>query len=82
LFGFEYEQHIADAQKFYANFEYYPQVQDFTQYRIVADAGWEIELSKPSNISLKLSATDRYDSTSFDANPNLLNYSVMLLIKL
>lgn len=82
LFGFEYEQHISDTQKFYANFEYYPQVQDFNHYRIVADGGWEIELSKPSNISLKISASDRYDSTSFGAEPNLLNYSVMLLLKL
>lgn len=82
LFGFEYEQHIGETQKFYANFEYYPQVQNFNQYRIVTDAGWEIELSKPSNISLKISASDRYDSTSFGADPNLLNYSMMLLLKL
>lgn len=82
LFGFEYEQHVTDTQKFYAAFEYYPQVEDFTEYRIVTDGGWEIELSQPSNLSLKISASDRYDSTSFGAEPNLLNYSVLLLLKL
>lgn len=82
LLGFEYEQHVSDTQKFYANFEYYPQFADFTEYRIVTDGGWEIELSQPSNLSLKISASDRYDSTSFGADPNLLNYSVLLLLKL
>lgn len=82
LFGFEYEQRVNSSQKFYANFEYYPQFADFTEYRIVTDGGWEIELREPSNLSLKISASDRYDSTSFGANPNLLNYSVLLLLKL
>ncbi|MGD9635405.1 MAG: DUF481 domain-containing protein [Pirellulales bacterium] len=82
LFGFEYLQHVSATQKFYANFEYYPAMEGFDEYRIVTDGGWEIEFSKPSNLSLKLSASDRYDSTSFGADPNLLNYSVLLLLKL
>lgn len=82
LFGFEYQQHVSKVQKLYANFEYYPQFEDFTEYRIVTDGGWEIELNQPSNMSLKISASDRYDSTSFGADPNLLNYSVLLLLKL
>lgn len=82
LFGFEYEQNVSETQKFYANFEYYPALEGFTDYRIVTDGGWEIELSQPSNMSLKISASDRYDSTSFGADPNLLNYSVLLLLKL
>ena len=44
LFGFEYEQSISDTQKFYAKLEYYPEFADFGEYRLVADAGWEIEL--------------------------------------
>lgn len=82
LFGFEYEQNVSETQKFYANFEYYPALEGFADYRIVTDGGWEIELSQPSNMSLKISASDRYDSTSFGADPNLLNYSVLLLLKL
>jgi putative salt-induced outer membrane protein YdiY len=82
LLGFEYEQNVSDTQKFFANFEYYPALEGFADYRIVTDGGWEIELSQPSNMSLKISASDRYDSTSFGAEPNLLNYSVLLLLKL
>lgn len=82
LFGFEYDQSISESQKFYANFEYYPQFADFTEFRMVSDAGWEIELDKPSNLSLKVSANDRYDSTPNGADPHLINYSVLLLLKL
>ena len=32
--------------------------------------------------SLKLSASDRYDSTPDGVSPHLLNYSVLLLLKL
>jgi putative salt-induced outer membrane protein YdiY len=82
LFGFEYDQHIAETQKFTATLEYYPQFENVGAYRLVADAGWEIELDKPSNLSLKISANDRFDSTPNGAEPHLVNYSVLLLLKL
>jgi putative salt-induced outer membrane protein YdiY len=82
LFGFEYDQCVTDTQKFSASLEYYPQFENFGQYRLVADGGWEIELSKPSNLSLKISANDRFDSTPNGAEPHLVNYSVLLLLKL
>jgi putative salt-induced outer membrane protein YdiY len=82
LFGFEYDQKVNDTQKFVATFEYYPEFADFGKYRMVADGGWEIELVQPSNVSLKISANDRFDSTPNDANAHLVNYSVLLLIKL
>lgn len=80
--GFEYAQKVAPTQKLYAKFDYYPEWDDVGEFRMVADAGWEIELVQPSNLSLKLSATDRYDSTPDGAEPHLVNYSVLLLLKL
>ena len=53
-----------------------------SQLDLDVDTGWEIELVQPSNLSLKISATDRYDSTPNGANPHLVNYSVLLLLKL
>lgn len=82
LFGCEYDQSVTDTQKLTFTIEYYPQFADFSDYRLVTDAGWEIELSKPSNLSLKISANDRFDSTPNEAEPNLVNYSVLLLLKL
>lgn len=82
LFGFDYEQKLFNTQKLFCKLEYYPEFEEFGRYRMVTDAGWEVELSHPSNVSLKLSATDRYDSTPNGSDPRLVNYSVLLLIKL
>jgi hypothetical protein len=82
LVGFEYSQRAGPTQKFYAKFDYYPDWDQVGEFRLVADAGWEIELVQPSNLSLKISATDRYDSTPNGAEPQLLNYSVLLLLKM
>jgi putative salt-induced outer membrane protein YdiY len=82
LFGAEYSQQISTTQKFYAKLDYFPEWDEFGEYRLVADAGWEIELVQPENLSLKISANDRYDSTPNGAEPHLVNYSVLLLLKL
>ncbi len=82
LLGFEYSQKITQTQKFYGKLDYYPGWDQVGEFRMVADTGWEIELVQPSNLSLKISATDRYDSTPDGVNPHLVNYSVLLLLKL
>jgi putative salt-induced outer membrane protein YdiY len=82
LFGFEYNQQLATNQKLTAKLDYFPEWDQIGEYRLVADAGWEIELLQPSNMSLKISASDRFDSTPNGAEPNLVNYSVLLLLKL
>lgn len=82
LFGFEYNQQLSPTQKFYTKLDYFPEWDEFGEFRLVADAGWEIELVQPSNLSLKISANDRYDSTPNGAEPHLVNYSVLLLLKL
>jgi putative salt-induced outer membrane protein YdiY len=82
LLGFEYSQRLSPTQKFYGKLDYFPEWEEIGEYRLVADTGWEIALVEPSNLSLKLSASDRYDSTPNGANPHLVNYSVLLLLKL
>jgi putative salt-induced outer membrane protein YdiY len=82
LVGFEYRQRVTKTQKFYGKVECFPEWDQVGEYRVVTDLGWEIELVQPSNVSLKLSASDRYDSTPDGVNPHLLNYSVLLLLKL
>ena len=82
LVGFEFAQQLSATQKFYGKLDYYPEWEEIGEYRLVADTGWEIVLVQPSNLSLKISATDRYDSTPNGAEPHLLNYSILLLLKL
>jgi putative salt-induced outer membrane protein YdiY len=82
LFGGEYSQQVSGTQKLSAKLDYFPELEEFGRYRLVAGVGWEIELVQPKNLSLKISATDRYDSTPNGAEPHLVNYSVLLLLKL
>jgi Protein of unknown function, DUF481 len=82
LVGFEYSQRLSVTQKFYSKLDYFPEWDQFGEFRVVADIGWEVELLDPSKLSLKIAAGDRYDSTPNGAEPHLLNYSVLLLLKL
>ena len=82
LFGFDYEQKLSERQKLSCKVEYFPEFEEFGRYRVVADAGYEVALDKPSNLSLKFSINDRYDSTPNGAEPHLVNYSALLLWKL
>jgi hypothetical protein len=82
LLGMEYDQRITQIHKFYGKLDYYPEWDQIGEYRLVADIGWEISLVQPSNLGLKISASDRFDSTPNGANPHLVNYSVLLLLKL
>ncbi len=81
-FGVDYEHRIVENRRFYAKVDYFPELEDFNSFRILTDIGWEIELLQPSNMSLKLSATDRYDGDPEGVNPHNLNYSALLLWKL
>jgi putative salt-induced outer membrane protein YdiY len=82
LFGVEYSQQLNATQKLYGKLDYFPEWDQVGEYRTVADAGWEVVLVQPSNLSLKISANDRYDSTPNGTEPHLVNYSVLLLLKL
>ena len=79
LFGLEYAHQITKMQRLAAKVDYYPQWDDFTMYRVVADVGWEIDLDQPKNLSLKFSVIDRYDSTPNGVQPNEVNYSALLI---
>jgi len=82
LFGLDYEYLISDKQRFTMKVDYFPEWEDFGQYRVVSDAGWEIDLDKPKNMSLRFTVNDRYDSTPNGVDPNLVNYAVLLNWKL
>lgn len=80
-FGINYEMKLAENRKFYAKADYFPEWENFDRYRVLADIGMEFELHQPSNTSLKISATDRYDSDPQGVDPHNLNYSMLLIWK-
>ena len=81
-FGIDFEQKMSETQKFTTTIDYYPEFENFNRYRLLTDIGYEVELMVPSNVSLKIAATNRYDSSPDGVDPNNLNYSVLLLWKL
>ncbi|TWU41625.1 hypothetical protein Q31b_30790 [Novipirellula aureliae] len=81
VFGIEGERQITSRQKVKAKIDYFPSWEDFTDYRLVSDVSWEILLDGSDNLSLKLAATDRYDSTPQGAKRNDVYYSLLLLYK-
>ena len=81
VFGAEAEYQLNRYNKMKGKVDYFPAWEDFSDYRLVADAAWEILLDDTDNLSLKLAVTDRYDSTPQGAKPNDIYYSLLLLIK-
>ena len=79
LFGLNYEHDFSKTQRFSAKVDYFPEWGDFSLYRIVTDFGWEIDLDRPKNVSLKFSVIDRYDSTPNGVEPNEINYAALLI---
>lgn len=79
-FGLQAEHKISELQKLQFQIDYFPSVEDFSNYRMNTQASWEIVLDKVNNLSLKLSAISRYDSTPDDGQgPDDLDYAATLL---
>jgi hypothetical protein len=81
VYGVEFDRKITRRQKLYATIDYFPDWTNYSDYRLVTNAGWEFVLDQDANLSLKLGAIDRYDSTPHDRKPNDLDYSLVLLWK-
>ncbi|MEM1069771.1 MAG: DUF481 domain-containing protein, partial [Planctomycetota bacterium] len=81
VFGLEAERQLTARQKIKGKVDYFPAWEDFDDFRVVTDLSWEILLDGSENLSLKLAATDRYDSTPQGAEPNDIYYSMLLLYK-
>jgi len=82
LLGMDYSHQLTAMQKLTGKVEYYPEWEDFRNYRVVSDLGWQVDLDRPKNVSLKFSLIDRYDSTPDGASPNNLDYAVLMIWKL
>ncbi len=80
LLGADFEHRISDRQKITATADYFPNLSDFGEFRIVAKAAWEILLDPESNIALKIGVEDRYDSDPGDAKRNDLDYFATIVI--
>jgi len=80
-FGLDYERKITEHQTFSATSDYFPQWGKFEDYRLNTTVNWEVVLDEETNMSLKLSLLDRFDSTPNGRKPNDITYSALLLWK-
>ncbi|MCM2369309.1 DUF481 domain-containing protein [Aporhodopirellula aestuarii] len=81
VFGLEADHKLSSRQKLKAKIDYFPTFEDFGDYRVVTDVSWESLIDNSKNLSLRLSVTDRYDSTPQGALANDFYYSALLLYK-
>lgn len=79
LFGGEYKHKFNATHSISFKADYFPDVTEFSDFRLNSQASWEIALAQAWGLSLKLSIIDRYDSTPQGARPNDLDYSTLLL---
>jgi putative salt-induced outer membrane protein YdiY len=62
MLGADFEHKLTERQKLTAFVEYYPSLDDPSEFRLVAGAGWELLVDPESNMFLKAGAVNRYDS--------------------
>lgn len=78
-YGLEYGHRMTKRQKIGISVEYFPNVTDYTEFRMVNKADWEVTLDKETNLSLKVSVVDRYSYPNPGGKVNDLDYSLVLL---
>lgn len=82
VFGSDIEAKLTDRQKIVGSLEYLPEWEHWDDFRMESKFSWAIQLDAEKKLSLKLSVTDRYDSTPQGDKPNDLDYALLLLWKL
>jgi putative salt-induced outer membrane protein YdiY len=81
LFGADYEHQVTKQNKLIAKTDYFPEWGNFSNFRLISDLAWEYLLDEEGNLSFKLGAQNRYDSTPNGAKPNDVNYTALVLYK-
>jgi putative salt-induced outer membrane protein YdiY len=79
VFGAIYERQISKYQKFNCTIDYFPEISDFTNYRVNAQINWEVVLDEINNLSMKIGVVDRYDSTDEGKKPNDIDYKTVVV---
>ncbi len=78
-FGTDWERNLTDRVRLYATLDFYPNVNDFADYRLNTLGGVEYTLNEERDINFRLFAFNRYDSTPAPGNTeNDLDYGMAL----
>jgi uncharacterized protein DUF481 len=69
---------ISKLQKIKAGFQYLPDTATWSDYRLNADASWEMKIDPESDLYLRVGVANRFDSDPGSARRNDLDYFVNL----
>ncbi len=77
--GLDWERRLTESTKFFATFDVFPNVEDFSDYRANTRAGFETVIDPALAMSLKTFVFNRYDSTPDPGfRSNDIDYGVAL----
>jgi hypothetical protein len=79
VLGLDFKHKLTARQSLYLTNDYYPNWGDFSDFRMITDAGWELVIDEVTRTSLKLGVINRHDSTPGGQQANDLNYSFLLM---
>jgi putative salt-induced outer membrane protein YdiY len=79
VLGLDFKHQLTDRQSLYLTNDLYPNWTDFSDFRMITDAGWQLVIDQVTRTSLKLGVINRHDSTPGGQKPNDLNYSALLM---
>jgi putative salt-induced outer membrane protein YdiY len=79
VFGFDLAHKFTERQSVSVSYDYLPNLDMFTQYRMNLRAAYEIVIDPKDNLTLKLGVDDRYDSApGEDRRRNDIEYFALL----
>lgn len=81
LAGIDLEHRFNQRYKVVGTFEYYPGFRSLGDYRLQGKAAVEVLIDPDWNLTLRVGAQDRYDSTPEGRRPNDIEYFAVLLWK-
>ena len=79
--GVDWERQLTDTLKFTITSDYYPNVQNFSDFRLNTKAAFEFVVDAERNVNFRVYTFNRYDSTPEPGNiENDIDYGMALAV--
>lgn len=79
--GADFSHKLTDRQSLTAGMEYFPNFEEFGDYRVDSQAAWQVVIDPEMNLTLKIGFLDRYQSRPDGAKRNDIDYFAQLGLK-
>ncbi len=79
-FGADCEKKLSERSKLFASVDYFPNVSDFADHRVVTNGGFEFVIDDELNLNFRIFVLDRFDSTPEPGNQkNDVDYGMAIV---